>query len=58
MKWWPFFNIFIMADTDIRFLLTFGILEAQTLGEVSNLKFFCMIDIYEMVAIFQYFHNG
>ena len=47
-----------MADIDIPFLLTLGKLEAQTLGEVSNLKFFCMIDIYEMVAIFQYFHNG
>ena len=25
---------------------------------VGNLKFFCMIDINEMVAIFQFFHNG
>ena len=24
----------------------------------SNLKFFLTIDIYEMVAIFQFFHNG
>ena len=27
-------------------------LETQTLGGVSNLKFFCTIDIYEMAAIF------
>ena len=26
--------------------------------ETSNLTFFHTIDIYEMVAIFQYFHNG
>ena len=24
----------------------------------SNLKFFLVIDIYEMVAIFQFFRNG
>ena len=27
-------------------------------GEVSNLKFFCMININKMAAIFQFFHNG
>ena len=47
-----------MADADILFLLTLRKLETQTLGEVGNLKFFCTIDIYEMVAIFQFFHNG
>ena len=31
--------------------------ETQTLG-VGNLKFFCMIDINKMAAIFQFFHNG
>ena len=28
------------------------------LGGVSNLKFFCKIDINKMAAIFQFFHNG
>ena len=32
--------------------------ETQTLEGVSNLKFLHMIDIYEIVAIFQFFHNG
>ena len=27
-------------------------------GGVSNLKFFCTINIKEMAAIFQFFHNG
>ena len=27
-------------------------------GRVSNLKFFHMININEMAAIFQFFHNG
>ena len=27
-------------------------------GGVGHLKFFCMVDINEMVAIFQFFHNG
>ena len=58
MKGWPFFNFFIMADTDIPFLLTLRKPETQTLGGVSNWKFFCMIDIKEMAAIFQFFHNG
>ena len=31
MKWSPFFNFFIMADTDIPFLLTLGKPEAQSL---------------------------
>ena len=46
-----------MADTDIPFPLTLGKLETQTLGGVSNLKFFCMIDINKKVVIFQFFHN-
>ena len=46
-----------MADADILFPSTFGKLETQTLG-VSNLKIFHMIDIYKMVVIFQFFHNG
>ena len=53
------FKLFIMADTDIPFLSTLGKLEAQTWGGVvRNLKFFHMINIYEMAAIFQFFHNG
>ena len=28
------------------------------LGGVGNLKFFCRMNINEMVAIFQFFHNG
>ena len=58
MKWQSFFNFFIMANTDILFLLTLGKPETQTFGGVSNLKFFrTMIDINEMAAIFQFFHN-
>ena len=53
----PFFNFFIMADADIPFPLTLGKPETQTWG-VSNLKFFHMINIKEMAAIFQLFHNG
>ena len=45
-----------MADTDIPFPLTHRKLETQTLG-VVHLKFFHTINIYEMVAIFQFFHN-
>ena len=41
-----------MADTDILFPLTLRKLETQTLWEVGNLKFFCMIDIYEIVQPF------
>ena len=33
-------------------------LETQTLGGVGNLKFFCTINIKEMAAILQFFHNG
>ena len=58
MKWWLFFNFFIMANTDILCSLTFGQLETQTLGGVGNLKFSSMIDIYKMAAIFQFFYNG
>ena len=47
-----------MADADILFLLTLGKPEIQTLEEVSNLKFFCMININEMAAILQFFQNG
>ena len=46
-----------MADSNILYLLTIRKPETQTLG-VSNLKFFHTINIYEMVAIFQFFHNG
>ena len=45
-----------MADTDIPFLSTLGKPEIETRG-VSNLKFFYTIDIKEMAAIFQIFHN-
>ena len=54
----PFFNFFIMADANILFLPTLGKLKTQTLGGVSNWNFFCMIDIKEIAAIFQFFHNG
>ena len=57
MKWQPFFNYFIMADGDIPSLLTLRKPETQTLVGVSNWKFFHMIDIKEMAAIFQFFHN-
>ena len=46
---------FIMADSDIPFPLTLGKKETQPFGGISNLKFFCMADIYEMAAIFQFF---
>ena len=47
MKWWPFFNFFIMANTDILFPSTLGKLETQTLGGGGgNLKFSCMINIF------------
>ena len=52
MKWWPYFDFFIMANTDIPFLLTLRKPETQTLGGVGNLKFFCTMHIYEMAAIF------
>ena len=52
------FNFFIMADADILFSLTLGKPETQTLGSVSNWKFFSTINIKEMAAIFQFFHNG
>ena len=32
MKWWPFFNLFIMANADILFLLTLGKPEKQSWG--------------------------
>ena len=51
-----FFNFFIMADADIPFLLTLKTGDPNF--GVGNQKFFCMIDIYEMTAIFQIFHNG
>ena len=46
-----------MANTDIPFPSTIGKPEIQTLGG-GNLKFFCTINIKEMAAIFQFFHNG
>ena len=58
MKWQPFFNFFVMANGDIPFLLALRKLETQTLVGVSYWKFFHMIDIKEMAAIFQFFHNG
>ena len=39
------FNFFIMVDADILFLLTLRKLETQTLEEVSNWKYFCIIDM-------------
>ena len=47
-----------MANADIPFPLTLRKPETQTLGVVSNLKIVCTIDINEMAAIFQFFHNG
>ena len=47
-----------MADADIPFPSTLGKLDTQTLRGVSNWKFFCTIDIKEMAAIFQFFHNA
>ena len=44
-----------MADTDILFLLEN---RKSNFWGVGNLNFFCMIDINEMIAIFQLFHNG
>ena len=44
-----------MADADIPFLLTLRKLETQTLGEVGNLKFFCMIDTNENGNYFSIF---
>ena len=55
MKWQPFFNFFIMANTDIPFLSTLGKPETLTLGGGQNLKFFHMIDINEMAVIFNFF---
>ena len=50
MKWWPFFNFFIMADSDILFPSTLRKPETQTLGG-QYLTFFRMIHIYKMSAI-------
>ena len=47
-----------MANSDIPFLSTLRKPETQTLGEVGNLKFVHTINIYEMVAILQFFHSG
>ena len=57
MKWWSFFNFFIVTNANIPFPLTHGKPENQTFG-VGHLEFFCTIDINEMIAIFQFFHNG
>ena len=95
MKWWLFFNFFIVANANIPFPLTlttfggwsFGIFSVQWIlmkwqtfldffhncwcyysisfntqktgdlnfGGVSNLEFFCTIDINEIMAIFNFF---
>ena len=47
-----------MADAYILFLSTLRKSETQTLGGLSNWKFFRTIDVKEMAAIFQFFHNG
>ena len=48
-----------MADTDTPFPSTPGKLETQTFGGgVGSLKFFHMIDINEMRAIFLFFYNA
>ena len=49
----PLINLFIMADADIP-----ENRRPKLWGGVSNLKFFHMININEMRAIFQFFHNG
>ena len=46
------FGFFIMANANILFPSTLGKWEIQTWG-VSNLNFFHMTHIYEMVAIFK-----
>ena len=43
---------------DIPFPSTLGKAETQTLGGLVILKFLCTIDINEMAAIFQFFHNS
>ena len=45
-----------MASADIPFL--FQKTGDPNFGGVGNLIFFCMIDIYKMAVIFQFFHNG
>ena len=50
-------NLHLQFFNDILFPSTLGKLETQTWG-VSNLKFFRTIDINEMAAIFEFFHNG
>ena len=52
-KWQPFFDLFIMTDTDILFPLTLRKLKTQTFGVGSVI--FNTIDIYEMVAFFDFF---
>ena len=44
MKWWPFFNFFIMADTDIPFPLKHKKLETQTLTGV-HVSFFRVLTL-------------
>ena len=46
-----------MTYSDIRIMLSLKQPETQTSG-VSNLKCLCMMHIYEMAAIFRFFHNG
>ena len=57
MKWWSFFNFFIVANANIPFPLTLRKPETQTLG-VGHLEFFCTIDINKMAALFWFFYNG
>ena len=45
------------VSADIPFLLTLGKPETQTLGGSVIGNFFRTIDIKEMAAIFQFFHN-
>ena len=49
---------FIITNANIPFPLTLRKPEIQTLDGVGNLKFFCMMHIYEMAAISHFFHNG
>ena len=47
-----------MANADIPFPIETQKTGDPNLGGVGNLKFFHMIDIYKIAAIFQVFHNG
>ena len=55
MKWQPFFKFFIMANASILFLSTLRKTRDPNFEEISNLKCFCVMHIYQMVAIVLFF---